>query len=609
LADIFSELSNTNSKPNLMNMLDPANASGWEAEGKRLAVNLPEVTVRDAVKFVAEMTPILGDAIAAKELWDMATSDNPNWPLIGAMGGATVIGLIPGIGDAAAKGIKAGARKMLDTAKRVEVDPNAMGSMFGNVRLKPKVDAPFDMGRGIGGNGGPTLRIPYSRSGSDIADRLANIPSAKVALGVDDVAPGGMFTTIKDQQPNILRDHISDGYLSNEVIPPTPTTIADYLGRTSMAIVGDNTGRHTVTGQGGMAFKEPVDSMAGFQYIDVPGQGYAGAQSATSSKLNEAILEAKKGNNPFYNSFLMAERSGDFSQHVNDIYGRMFQNASIDPSDIKKIDESIRKIGMSKIVKVYDKSGNVVKKPDGSAKTKSITVYPFEDFPSTKDPFAVGAYLQNLPTGTQRAAFIKGMDKAGLHKMGVPKVADARLAAADADQIGMDWGTVGYRIFTPDLEKGLIKTTPQQSTTYDSGVDKIGNSETLLGQGSRGIPANLFYRDLAESQRAKGTGGKLLMTSPDYKIYEGSPKRSQQLIDNLAVETIDTFLEVERRFGRETAIKYANDVVSSGKVTSSVIDAARKANAPAWMIGALTTSAGLSAANMQSGNQPEGNQL
>jgi len=120
LADIFSELSNTNSKPNLMNMLDPANASGWEAEGKRLAVNLPKVTVRDAAKFVAEMTPILGDAIAAKELWDMATSNNPNWPLIGAMGGATVIGLIPGIGDAAAKGIKAGARKMLDTAPEMQ---------------------------------------------------------------------------------------------------------------------------------------------------------------------------------------------------------------------------------------------------------------------------------------------------------------------------------------------------------------------------------------------------------------------------------------------------------------------------------------------------------
>lgn len=100
-------------------------------------------------------------------------------------------------------------------------------------------------------------------------------------------------------------------------------------------------------------------------------------------------------------------------------------------------------------------------------------------------------------------------------------------------------------------------------------------------------------------------GGGLIMTSPDYKIYEGSPKRAQQVIDNLAVETIDTFLEMEKRFGREQAIKYANDVVSSGKVTSSVIEAARKANAPSWMIAALTTSAGLLGSNVLNDGQSE----
>ena len=591
----------------MVGLLSPGDYAGYADEGRRLAVDVPNVTPMDAARFIAEATPIIGDAMAAKEIYDEATSENPNWALVGALGGAAVLGLFPGIGDAAAKAVKSGARGLLDTAKRVEVDPNAMGSLLGNVRLKPKADAPFDMGRGSGGSDGPAIetRVPYSRSGADIAERLSDTPSAKAALGMEDVAPGGLFTTVKAQQPNVLREHVSEGLLSNEIVPPTPTSISDYLNRTSMAIVGDNTGRHTVTGQGGKVFDSPVDSMAGFEYIDVPGQGYAGAQSATSSKYNEAI----KAKDPFYNSFLMAERSGDFSQHVNDIYGRMFKNASIDPSDVGKIDESIRKIGMSKIVKVYDDSGNVVKKPNGDPKTKSITIYPFEDFTSVKDPMSVGKYLQSLPTGTQRAAFIKGMDKAGLHKMGVPKVADARLAAADPEQIGMDWGTVGYRIFTPDLEKGLLKTTPQQSTTYDTGIDKVGNSETLLGQGSRGIPANLFYRDLAESQREKGTGGGLLMTSPDYKIYEGSPKRAQQLIDNLAVETIDTFLEMERRFGRDQAIKYANDVVSGGKVTSSVIDAARKANAPAWMIGALTTSAGLSGANMLSNGQPERGQI
>ena len=91
------------------------------------------------------------------------------------------------------------------------------------------------------------------------------------------------------------------------------------------------------------------------------------------------------------------------------------------------------------------------------------------------------------------------------------------------------------------------------------------------------------------------------MTSPDYKIYEASPKRAKQLIDNLAVETVDTFLELERRFGREQAIKYASDVVSGGKLTSDVIKAARKANAPTWMIGALTTAAGLSSTESEQG--------
>ena len=96
-----------------------------------------DFTGPEFAKFMAEMTPILGDGIAAKEVWDEATSANPNWPLVLALGGATAIGLIPGAGDAIAKSVKSGARGLLDTAKRVEVDPNAMGSL-----LKPRVISP-----------------------------------------------------------------------------------------------------------------------------------------------------------------------------------------------------------------------------------------------------------------------------------------------------------------------------------------------------------------------------------------------------------------------------------------------------------------------------------
>ena len=126
----------------MVGLLSPGDYAGYADEGRRLAVDVPNVTPMDAARFIAEATPIIGDAMAAKEIYDEATSENPNWALVGALGGAAVLGLFPGIGDAAAKAVKSGARGLLDTAKRVEVDPNAMGSLLGNVRLKPKGDAP-----------------------------------------------------------------------------------------------------------------------------------------------------------------------------------------------------------------------------------------------------------------------------------------------------------------------------------------------------------------------------------------------------------------------------------------------------------------------------------
>ena len=120
-------------------------ALGWAAEGKKLSVDIPEVSFKDAGTFVASMTPIIGDAMAAKDVYDELQKDEPNYYLAGALGGAALVGLVPGLGDAAAKAIKKGAKEVFDVAKRVEVDPNAMGSGLGNVQLKPK--QPFNKTR------------------------------------------------------------------------------------------------------------------------------------------------------------------------------------------------------------------------------------------------------------------------------------------------------------------------------------------------------------------------------------------------------------------------------------------------------------------------------
>ena len=134
----------------MVGLLSPAAYAGYADEGRRLAVDVPNVTPMDAARFIAEATPIIGDAMAAKEIYNEATSENPNWAMVGALGGAAVLGLFPGIGDAAAKAVKSGARGLLDTAKRVEVDPN-------NLQLKPETPPLLVAGRGIGDNGGPAL--------------------------------------------------------------------------------------------------------------------------------------------------------------------------------------------------------------------------------------------------------------------------------------------------------------------------------------------------------------------------------------------------------------------------------------------------------------------
>ena len=97
-----------------------------------------DITFKDATRFVAELTPVIGDALAAKEVYDELQKDDPNYFLAGALGGAAIIGLVPGIGDAAASAIRAGAKKALDVGKNVEIDPTAMSAFgAGAIRKKP----------------------------------------------------------------------------------------------------------------------------------------------------------------------------------------------------------------------------------------------------------------------------------------------------------------------------------------------------------------------------------------------------------------------------------------------------------------------------------------
>lgn len=436
--------------------------------------------------------------------------------------------------------------------------------------LPPRPSAPISL---IGHNGGPALDVPYTMQGDALASALKNHPSARGMMRGEPTIVGSGLTNIGSQKGTALSSHTSGGLLDTELLPPVPLDIADIKYRTLMGIVGDTSGRKKVTDVMGRNLPVPVNTQGGFQYIDRGTQGYAGAQSATSSKLNEAM----NTDDPFYISVMMGDQSPDFAVPTSQIFGQMLATAPISSKNASKINEAIRGIGVPV---------NKKKIVDGKEVKYSETVYPFTDFQDITAPGYFENYVSNLPGGTLRAGLLKGMDKAGLQSLGLPRVSDARLAMADEGQIGMDWGSTGYRGFVPDLKRGMYETTPDQSLTYSHGIDKVGPSYTLTGSG-KGIPYALMFPDVASVLRAKGTGGGLEMSSPAYKVFEGSPKRAKQPVNDMVIDLVSTFRGVEDRFGREAAMRFAADTLKTLKVTPAVIDAARKANAPNWMIAAM----------------------
>jgi len=83
-----------------------------------------------------DFLPVIGDALALGEAGEALSRGE--LAAAGLLGAGAAIGLVPGAGDALAKPVMAAGRRAADIARRIEVDPNALGSMGGNIRLRPQ---------------------------------------------------------------------------------------------------------------------------------------------------------------------------------------------------------------------------------------------------------------------------------------------------------------------------------------------------------------------------------------------------------------------------------------------------------------------------------------
>jgi predicted GNAT family acetyltransferase len=136
----------------------------------------PSVKAVDAAQ---EFLPVVGDAYALGEAYDAATRGE--LAAAGLLGAAGVVGLVPAAGDALARPIAAAGRGVLDFADRIEIDPSALGSLGGNVRLRPpankankggRVAGDFDVARrdasSVFGEGTERVRYTDPASGGTI---------------------------------------------------------------------------------------------------------------------------------------------------------------------------------------------------------------------------------------------------------------------------------------------------------------------------------------------------------------------------------------------------------------------------------------------------------
>ena len=199
-----------------MGLLDQQSYAGYADEGQRLAVEPMSFTPMDAAKFIAEATPIIGDAMAAKEIYDELQRPEPDLGYVAVLGGAALLGLIPLIGDAASPAIKKVGKGLLDMADRIEVDPSVMGMSFGNIKLNPKAD-PTQTGWTFRDVEKPVLNKEENRRVSALTSRVEEVPINQIYATQPTVNPDFSTTSSSaGELPFVVRKNgkmfVQDGH-------------------------------------------------------------------------------------------------------------------------------------------------------------------------------------------------------------------------------------------------------------------------------------------------------------------------------------------------------------------------------------------------------------
>ena len=529
---------------------------------KSLAVDIPEITWKDVGNVALDFTPIIGDIKGGYEtvqmIGDELSKEDPNYYMIGALGGlgaaATIIGLVPGVGDVAKTAIMAGARRVaqgasdvgrgaLEFVDRIEVDPNTLGALGGNVRLKPKVTGVVDVGDGVYKSvddltdelGGNVMQqgLRYSDDASTNAIiknylQNQNRGSALTKGGYVEDTSLGRMKVARGTVP--LQEMGSEIDFSTRVqTQPEPFDYQKAIdeGAQFMSIKGDRaSGTGSILSVNDIPLVNPVAREGGYEYATEAGNLLDNRMYAS----DPSILERQRRKAEALSGQVKDPKTGEILKEGVPVYGTFF-NAAGDNVNFNTMvaDTTLNMIPNMKITK------KAAKQFDEKLRER-IPDWPGLGKMEASDLEKAKEYLFAPNRGEARKAFSEEMAKPRSMKLGFPDQASVRAAVSKADMLGMGSGDATGRMIA-QIDYNAPIDPISNHMTYPSGLKRVEGTPVYRMADERGnfrdVPTGMFFN----------------------RFYD------DRIIDDVVPPEATTIRSMELRQADQPATKELNDII------------------------------------------------
>lgn len=343
-------------------------------------------------------------------------------------------------------------------------------------------------------------------------------------------------------------------------------------GKTMFMLAGDRTAGDTkITGLTNLKFRRPVMLRAGGDYMD-SGDTWGSHRGVMVPKQN--VFEQYDPNTIKAGYMPMGERSGDFSKHQGEMVSEALYSSPMPSKVVKKIDDNLRKIVSADRKKAYDREVKRLGKENAKREAKGLEPLPMpmpemdlSDVPSvSSEDFRWWLHEQSAE-GIAKP-FIAMLDTSPIKALeGMPDIGEIRFAATSPDLVNAPAYSGGYRMSSPDIERGLL---PSEHPSYDTKIARRpGTKSETFGTS---VPVSIFARDtalprLAETMRQSGFDPlknmqevKDYLLPKDQRVFTMNPK-TKQVMDQQWVDETSRYIELEKMLGKPYANEYAQGLL------------------------------------------------